>query len=160
MQTVDELINKLFQQPESNSLNNLIIKGSLILFNYMFWKNDPKPLVLVTDYNINGQLRGINLHYLSYPYISLMLNTASNFQGSFSYNNIRNNSYIINSFRSYKWSGISGIKKFDISFINQMISNVRSFDPNQIQSIRKSINQQLQQQYVPSADQITNNQGT
>lgn len=157
MQNVDELLNKLFQ-PNTNSLDNLIIKGSLILFNYSFWKNDPRPLVLVTDYNVKGMLRGINLHYLTYPYITSMLNSASNFQGSFSYNNIRNNSYIINSFRSYKWSGISGIKKFDIRFINQMISNARNFDPNQIQAIRQSVNQQLQQQYLPSADQM-NTQG-
>ena len=101
-------------------------------------------------------MRGINLHYLTYLYIRNILNIASNSQGGFSYNNIKNDSYIVNSFRSYKWNGISQIKKFDLKFINQMIDNSRNFDPNQIQAIRQSVNQQLQQQYVSSADNMTN----
>jgi hypothetical protein len=159
MQNINELLGNLFQQTSATSLNNSIVKGSLIIFNYSFWKNDPRPLVIVTDYNIQGKMRGVNLHYLTYPYIRNILNIASVSQIGFSYNNIKNDSYISNSFRSYKWSGISQIKKFDIQFINQMINNVRSFDPNQIQSIRQSVNQQLQQQNVPSADALTDNQG-
>lgn len=159
MQNVNELLGNLFQKTDATSLNNTIVKGSLVIFNYSFWKHDPRPLVIVTDYNMNGKMRGINLHYLTYSYIRNILNIASVSQNGFSYNNIKNDSYIVNSFRSYKWSGISQVKKFDINFINQMINNVRNFDPNQIQSIRQSVNQQLQQQYVPSADGLTNNQG-
>lgn len=159
MQNVNELLGNLFQKTDATSLNNTILKGSLIIFNYSFWRHDPRPLVIVTDYNMSGKMRGINLHYLTYSYIRNILNIASVSQNGFSYNNIKNNSYIVNSFRSYKWSGISQIKKFDINFINQMINNVRNFDPNQIQSIRQSVNQQLQQPYVPSADSLTDNQG-
>ncbi len=155
MQNVNDLLGKLFQQTNTNSQNNNIIRGSLIIFNYSFWKNDPRPLVIVTDYNLNGKMRGINLHYLTYPYIKNILNIASNSQGGFSYNNIKNDSYITNSFRSYKWNGISQIKKFDLAFINKMIDNARGFDPTQIQSIRQSVNQQMQQEYVQGADQLT-----
>ena len=156
MQNINDLLGNLFQQQKANSLDNVISRGSLVIFNYSFWKNDPRPLVIVTDYNLNGKMRGINLHYLTYLYIRNILNIASNSQGGFSYNNIKNDSYIVNSFRSYKWNGISQIKKFDLKFINQMIDNSRNFDPNQIQAIRQSVNQQLQQQYVSSADNMTN----
>lgn len=156
MQNINDLLGNLFQQQKANSIDNIISRGNLVIFNYSFWKNDPRPLVIVTDYNINGKMRGINMHYLTYPYIRNILNIASNSQGGFSYNNIKNDSYIVNSFRSYKWTGISQVKKFDLKFINQMIDNSRNFDPNQIQAIRQSVNQQLQKQYIPSADNITN----
>lgn len=151
---INQLVNNLFQQP-NQPVNNQIIKGSLIMFKYSFWIHDPIPLVLVTDYNLNGKLRGVNLHYLTQFYILNLISSASNLKGVFSYNNIKNNSYIVDSFRSYKWEGISQIRVFDVSFISKMIQNVRSIDPTQVQSIRQSVNQQMQQQYVTPADQLT-----
>jgi hypothetical protein len=151
---INQLVNNLFQQP-NQPVNNQIIKGSLIMFKYSFWIHDPIPLVLVTDYNLNGKLRGVNLHYLTQFYILNLISSASNLKGVFSYNNIKNNSYIVDSFRSYKWEGISQIRVFDVSFISKMIQNVRNIDPTQVQSIRQSVNQQMQQQYVTPADQLT-----
>lgn len=151
---INQLVNNLFQQP-NQPVNNQIVKGSLIMFKYSFWIHDPIPLVLVTDYNLNGKLRGVNLHYLTQFYILNLISSASNLKGVFSYNNIKNNSYIVDSFRSYKWEGISQIRVFDVSFISKMIQNVRSIDPTQVQSIRQSVNQQMQQQYVTPADQLT-----
>src|ERR1039458_5812057 len=64
-------------------------KGSLVYFNYVFWIHDPYPLVLIAD--IYGQyIRGLNLHYLTFPYIKHVLQPGCD-NKQFSYKNIRNN---------------------------------------------------------------------
>ncbi len=70
----------------------------------------------------------------------------------FSYQNIKADNYISNSFRSYKWGGISQVKKFDAQFIQKMMTMARTFDPSQIRAIRQSIDQQLQKQYIEKAE--------
>jgi len=149
------LLQQLFQ-PQSNqpnlAPNPFVTKGSLIMFRYSFWIHDPVPLVIVTDYTPAYRIRGVNLHYLTYSYISNLLTSSAGMQG-FSYQNIKGDSYISSAFRSYKWQGISQVKKFDAQFILKAMSVARNFDPTQIQAIRQSVEQQLQQQYVPKAQE-------
>ena len=121
--TTNPILQKLFQSPQAGvNANAFITKGNLIMFRYNFWMHDPMPLIIITDYNPGNRIRGINLHYLTYGHISTLLTTAST-NPSFSYQNIRGDSYITNAFRSYKWQGIAQVKKFDSQFILQMMAN-------------------------------------
>ena len=128
-----------------------VTKGSLVMFRYTFWIHDPVPLVIVSDLTPGTRLRGVNLHYLTFPYIHTILMTALQSQ-TFSYQNIKGDAYISSSFRSYKWNGISQIKKFDSQFVLKMMTIARSFDPTQIDAIRQSVDQQLQKQYIGKAE--------
>lgn len=152
------VLQQLFQQSTvptaANAASPYVTKGSLILFKYSFWIHDPSPLLIVTDYNPGQRMRGINLHYLTYPYVQGLITQSAN-NPAFSYQNIKMNPYIKSSFRTYKWSGISQIKKFDNQFVLRMINATRSFDPTQIQAIRQSIDQQLQQATTVSPAQAT-----
>lgn len=142
----------LFQKPNQTSASQYLTKGSLIVFKYSFWIHDPYPLVIVSDYIYGTKIRGVNLHYLTYPVISSILSTACASK-TFSYSNIKGNSYISSAFRTYKWNGISQVKKLDCNTLLKVISGVRSIDPSQTQAIRQSIEDQLRRQTNPSLDQ-------
>ena len=126
----------------SKPINSFITKGSLITFNYSMWKHDPYPLIIVSDFNKDGKLRGVNLHYLTFPYIKTLLKNYCE-KNVFSYSAIRTDKYVVSSFRSYKWSGIRNIKKLDCNLILSVMGIVRSFDPSQVEAIRKSIQDQI-----------------
>ena len=57
-----------------NVTNTAVVRGSLVTFNYIFHKpgHDPAPLVLITDI-WDRYIRGINLHYLTFPVIKKMI---------------------------------------------------------------------------------------
>jgi hypothetical protein len=143
---LNPLLANLFKSVNTN----YVTKGSLINFNYLFWVHDPYPLVVVTDYLPGNKIRGINLHYLTFPFIKNILRTGCENQ-SFSYNSIKMDKYVANAFRSYKWNGIRQVRKMDCNFLLTVMATVRSFDPNQVKAIRESIQQQIQQQVNPKA---------
>lgn len=152
---LNPMVQQLFQQPQLQTANNpAITRGSLIMFHYTLWIHDPMPLVIVTDYLPGNKLRGVNLHYLTYPFVRTLLSQAGTTAG-FSYQNIKGNAYISDAFRSYKWNGISQVKKFDCQFVLQMMTMARAFDPSQIRAIRQSVDQQLQQQMLPKAEETS-----
>lgn len=133
--------------PSQSLLTATIGKGSLASFSYTFVKpganHDPYPLVLITDVWPN-YIRGINIHYLTFPTIKRILVPNCNNQ-TFSYANIRNNSYIVSAFRQYKRNGIRQIKKLDCSFLTNVLASVRTFNPNEVEAIRQSIRNQIRQ---------------
>jgi hypothetical protein len=127
-----------------------VARGSLVYFNYLFWIHDPYPLVLIAD--IYGQyIRGLNLHYLTFPYIKHVLQPGCD-NRQFSYRNIRNNGiayeqeYIPKAFRTYKRSGIRQLKVLDCSFILNVLASTRGIDPVEVDHMREVIRQQIQQQ--------------
>lgn len=135
--------------------NTVVTRGSLISFFYQFHKpgHDPQPLVLVTD--IGNYLRGLNLHYLTFPTIKKLLFPA---QGKpvcdsplMTYQYIKNDTYITSAFRQYKRNGIQNLKKLDCGFIVNALAMSRSFDPYEIEAIRKSVREQIQRIINPPA---------
>lgn len=153
----DPVIQQLFQpvDPFSNntpeiSPNPYVSKGALVMFQYSFWVHDPVPLVVVTDFMPGKRVRGVNLHYLTFPYVRNLLTRVST---SFSYQTIKGDAYINSSFRTYKWAGISQVKIFNSKFVLQMMTVARTFDPYQIRAIRQSVEQQLQQQIIGKAQE-------
>jgi hypothetical protein len=133
-------------------------KGSLIHFNYIFWIHDPQPLVIITDI-FPRYIRGVNLHYLTFPYIKTLL------QGpygqpmcdnrSFSYYNIKGDQYIVGAFRTYKREGIRRLKSLDCSFILNVMASTRTLDPNEVEQIRAIVKEQIRQRIQPSAEDLT-----
>ena len=141
-----------------STVNPTIGRGSLITFKYLFHKpgHDPSPMVLVTDINYRGgDLRGLNLHYLTFPTIKKLL-----FPGpgqsicdspQFTYQYIKGNEYIVSAFRQYKRNGIESLKKLNCEFIVNALAISRSFDPNEIEAIRKSVREQIRRMVNPQA---------
>lgn len=136
--------------------NNGVKKGSLISFNYIFWKNDAYPLVIVSDNTLtNGKLWGVNVHYLTFPYIKKLLKLSQN-NPSFSYTSISSDAYMKKAFRSYKRQGIRQLKVLNHDSLLNIMSMVRSYDPAEVQIIRKQVREQINKQINPKASEITN----
>jgi len=132
----------------TTSTSSAINRGSLVTFNYLFHKpgHDPAPMVLITD--IWPQyIRGINLHYLTFPVIKKLAFPSPGRSVCdspiFTYQYIKGNNYIVSSFRQYKRNGIERLKKLDCAFIVNALAVSRSFDPNEIEAIRKSVREQI-----------------
>jgi hypothetical protein len=128
-------------------------KGSLIYFNYLFYIHDPYPLVVITDI-FPQYIRGVNLHYLTFPYIRRLLQPHCDDQG-FSYYNIKGDQFIVNAFRTYKRSGIRTLKSLDCDFILNVLASVRSFDPAEIEGLRRIVQGQIRQRFQPRAELMT-----
>lgn len=118
-------------------------KGNLISFNYLFHKagHDPAPNVIVTDSN-QLYIRGLNIHYLTFPYIRNLLKANYN-NPSFSYGKIKGDKYLVSSFRQYKISGIRILQQMDRDFVLNMMGSVRAISPNEVEAIRKNYNEQV-----------------
>ena len=144
--------------------NSAITRGSLCTFSYLYHKpgHDPAPLVLITDDTFPSEgakagmyVRGINLHYLTFPTIKKLMfpgagkSICENPQ--FTYQYIKGNEYIVSAFRQYKKSGIQSLKKLNCEFIVNAMSISRSFDPNEIEAIRKSVREQIRRMANPQA---------
>ncbi len=128
----------------------VIAAGSLVKFNYLYAKpgHDQTPLVLLTHpcpYK-DVYYRGINLNYLTFPFIRKLLQQFGE-QPTFSYSqNIKGQAYIVSAFRQYKRQGVSGIQKLNSPFLLNALACARSADPNEVESIRKVIRDQIRKQ--------------
>lgn len=125
--------------------------GALATFNYLFWKHDPYPLVLCGRIYGSGLVSGVNLHYMTFKYIRYLIQQYCGKQ--FSYSLIKNNTYIYNSFRTYKRNGIRMAKLMDCAFLMTLLGTVRSFSPTEIEAIRKEIQRQLRARMNPTAEE-------
>ena len=142
-------------------MNQTVQKGSLITFNYTFHKpyHDPYPLLLVTDKEFivksknRVDVRGVNLHYLSFNDIRVLLQSNCN-NTNFSYSSLKQSGYIsvINSaFRQYKRNGIRQVKILDCAFLLNVLASVRAISPSEVDAIRKSIREQISRLTNPAA---------
>lgn len=132
-----------------------VTKGSLITFNYMYWKHDAYPLVFVSQYLPGNKIYGINIHYLTFNYIKNLLRNCNS--PTFSYQTIKNDTYLKSAYRSYKWSGIRLIKSLDCSVLLNIMGTIRSFDPAEVEIIRKNVQEQLRQQINPKTYEVNLN---
>jgi hypothetical protein len=134
---------------------NVVMKGSLISFNYAFWKNDAYPLVVVSESNRDaGKLWGVNVHYLTFPYIRKLLELSTG-NPAFSYKSISADGYLSGAYRSYKWNGIRQVKVLDYKFLLNVMTMVRTFDPAEVQIIRRQVQEQMRQQINPKATNLS-----
>ena len=133
-------------------------KGTLITFRYTFAKpyHDPYPLVLVTDvaHPVSGRLdvRGVNLHYLTFPDIKNLLQPNCN-NPNFSYSTLKQGPYIAvtNAFRQYKRAGIRQVKVLDCALLLNVLASVRAISPSEVEAIRRSVREQITRMTNPAA---------
>lgn len=148
-----EELQKQANEPFKRVYYKTLRKGALTYFQYSFWKHDPYPLVLVSSLYTQpprpGLLAGVNLHYLTFKYIKYLIQMYCGKQ--FYYNQIKNNLYIYNSFRTYKRTGIRLAKMLDCNYLMNILGAVRSYKPSEIAAIRKFIQEQLRKQVNPTA---------
>lgn len=141
--------NNIFKPPQqAASANSFFAPGSLLQFRYSFWIHDPAPLVIVSSSELGHRISGVNLHYLTYPVISEILSQTCTTK-TFAFANYKANHYISGAFRTYKWGGVSQIKKMDCEILLRIISGVRSLDPSQVQAIQQSVEDQLRRPTNP-----------
>jgi hypothetical protein len=129
-----------------------VTTGSLIRFQYTMWKHDPYPMLIVMDRLPNGDIRGINLRYLTLNYVVFLIRQYCWRQ--FSYQNVAMNDIFVKSFRRYKSFGMRNIEMLDSDFILKTIDIIRTHDPNQEKAMRESIQKQLQKQMNPTAEEL------
>lgn len=151
---------EVIANPNPTVFNNAgVRKGSLVSFNYIFWKNDAYPLVVVSDNALaNGKLWGVNLHYLTFPYIKKLLGMSVN-NPTFSYASISGDAYMKRAFRSYRWRGVRQMKVLDHRTLLGIMGMVRSYDPAEVQIIRRQVQEQINKKINPKASEITNLSG-
>jgi len=120
-------------------------KGSLVSFNYMFHKagHDPNPNVMVTAAD-SFYVWGINVHYLTFPYIRNLLQKNCN-NIMFGYPNIKSDKFVTSAFRQYKKNGIRSLKKLDCDFVLNLLGSARALTPGEVEAIRNTINDQMNQ---------------
>ena len=142
--------------PDKSLIPSLRIQtGSLISFNYTFWKNDPYPLVMVIENDSRkDKIAGINLHRLLPNDIKELM--AKFNQMGYAYGSISDQKKFREAYRTYKKTGIRQQRIFDAQFLLRVISMVKTTDPAEVQIIRRQVQEQLKQQINPKASQFTN----
>jgi hypothetical protein len=135
--------------------NFIAVRGSLVSFNYTFWRHDPYPLIIVVENNpASDKISGINLHRLTFPSIRDLI--ARTGKMGFSYKSVSDDENFKAAYRSYKRAGIRQMKVLDSKFLLSVMSAVRSYDPAEVQIIRRQVQEQIRQQINPKASQMTN----
>lgn len=143
--------------------NNQVLKrGTLIAFQYKWMKHDPAPLLLVseicppncTNTRVQGTISGLNLHYLTFKYVKWLISSYCG-KGGFGYGLYRNNSYVVNAYRSYRKDGRRLIKAIDCDSLLAILGGIRSYKPSEIEAMRKQVQQQLRAKLQKNADEMT-----
>lgn len=129
--------------------------GSLVSFNYASWKNDPYPLIIVIENDpAKDKISGVNLHYLTFRDIKEVISRAGKM--GFSYRSVSDSRPFRDAYRSYKKVGIRQMKILDPSYLLGVMGMVRSYDPAEVQIIRRQVQEQIRRQINPKATQPTN----
>lgn len=129
----------------------IVHKGSIVSFHYMGQRvgkmvHDPYPLILVSDI-FSDAIRGVNLNYLTVPYVKSMIDRF--LERPFSYSLIKGDSYISGgkdnpgAFRTYKRNGISQLRMMDSGFLRGIAAVSRTLDPNELDQIRMQIEEMM-----------------
>ena len=132
----------------------IVHKGSVVNFYYIRQRigkpiHDPYPLVIVSDI-FSDAIRGVNLNYLTVPYVKNMLERYLN--KPFSYAMIKGDPYIVGdknnpgAFRTYKRNGISQLRMMDGDFLRGVAELSRTLDPNELDQIRQQIEELIRYQ--------------
>jgi hypothetical protein len=147
-------------------VGNSVSKGSLISFEYPVSYaakinkiHDKKPMLIVTDVWAPNYIRGLNLHYLTFPYMKKILETWVGNQG-FSYSNIKADRYVATAFRMYSLAGVVNPKRLDSEWLKTVLQSVRSFDAGEVEKIKSSIEQQINNRLQIKAKELTSYEKT
>lgn len=157
MQTPVTTVKKPVTPPKTlfrvGSTRNLT-RGVVGTFSYAYWKHDPYPLILCCGPNKQGNLCGVNVHYLTLSYVKSVIKQYCD-NPNMSYSMIRANMLMKSSYRAYKPLGIRGVRIFDGKFLAEILGRVKSYNPAEIDRIRQEIQTQIRAKMQPTADEMT-----
>lgn len=146
--------------PASQNAPSAITRGSLIAFQYnsSYGRrsntiHDPYPMVIITDIGPKF-IRGVNLHYLTFPYIKNIL-SANCGNSSFNYQNIKSDKYVADSFRMYNRMGVKKIKNMDCAWLLDVLGAVRSFSPSELEKLKGEVHAQIKNRLQAKADEVS-----
>lgn len=128
-----------FHYPQSHALSSNII-------------HDPYPMVILTDIWPN-YIRGLNLHYLTFPYIKKVLLNFG--EKNFSYSQVKTDQYMADAFRMYVRRGMLQPKRLDTEWLTEVLASVNSFSPGELEQIRMSVQKQIQNRLQAKANELT-----
>lgn len=154
LQKLGSLFKAIQYPTPSVAQPKIVHKGSVVNFHYTGQRvgkqiHDPYPLVIVSDI-FSDAIRGVNLNYLTVPYVKSMLERF--LDKPFSYSMIKGDPYIIGgpsnpgAFRTYKRNGISQLRMMDSNFLRGVAELSRTLDPNELDQIRMQIEELIKYQ--------------
>lgn len=103
---------------------------------------------------MSDKISGVNLHYLTFRDIKDIISRAGGM--GFSYRSISQSKTFRGSYRSYKKDGVRQMKVLDPSYLLGVMGMVRSYDPAEVEIIRRQVQEQLRQPTNPKASRATN----
>ena len=153
---LEQLFSPVASAGGQKRLNNYSPKrGTLISFSYAFWRNDPNPLVIVVNNEkTSDKISGINLHRLTMTDIGELVRRSGRMD--FSYRSLADRQTFKDAYRSYKRAGMRVIRTFDSRFLLRVINMIRSYDPADIEIMRRQVQEQIMNQINPKAEDLTN----
>lgn len=143
-----------------------ITKGSIIAFHYpesLAQKpniiHDVYPLVIIADI-WPKYIRGVNLHYLTFPYVRDFLLKPHCNNIAFSYFHIKRSmlagQYLANSFRTYVRLGMKQVKQLDCDILLKALSVAKaSYTSEEIENMQKYIRETIRREMNPRPRQGT-----
>lgn len=153
-------VNVKYASNQQEAVNNKIARGTLIAFHYPisyakepYIIHDPHPMVIITDIWPKF-LRGVNLHYLTFPYIKQILQGHCN-NSNYSWRTVKSDKYIAGAFRMYSRMGMKQVKKMDCSWLLDVLGAVRSFSESELQKLQEQIQAQIQAKLQAKAKELT-----
>jgi len=137
-------------------------RGALISFHYPvtmsvnpnYQIRDIKPMLIITNIG-QKYISGVNLHYLTLPYLRAIILNHGGDQGFSWHSRIKADAYLARSYRLYVRRGIHKPKILDTDWLKKVLFEVQTFDPGQLKAIRENIKKQIQQRLQTKADQLT-----
>lgn len=137
-------------------------RGSLISFQYPvsmavmpgYQIRDIKPMLIIANIG-QRYISGVNLHYLTLPYLRAIILNHGGDQNFSWYGRVRADEYLAQSYRLYVRRGMHRPKVLDVEWLKKVLFEVQTFDPNQLKAIRDNIQKQIQQRLQAKADQLT-----
>lgn len=148
-----------FGPAASPAVSGMLARGSLVAFRYPASRarrptmiHDPYPLVIVTDVWPTA-IRGVNLHYLTFPYIRRLLSQNCG-NPSYSYFQVRADAFLAQAFRMYYRNGMMQVRVMDCSFIQRLMTGIRSWSESEIEHVKTEIRAQIGRKLQMKASEL------
>jgi hypothetical protein len=118
-------------------------------FNYLFWRHDPRPLVLASKYvpkygtNLRENLlAGFNIHYVPMHMIRAFIRSHV-WQVAVTTQAALRHPILKKSYRTYKIGGIAQVRKIDYRTFIQNVESLNKLSPSERENLILSVEAQI-----------------
>lgn len=130
-------------------LTTQFMPGVILSFSYMFWRHDPRPLVLASKYvpkygaNLRENLlAGFNIHYVPMHMVRAFIR-AHVWQVAVATQAALRHPILKKSYRTYKVGGISQARRIDYRSFVENVNSLSKLSPEERESLILSIEGQI-----------------